>query len=510
MANYNPLYRFYIDWNGNDRYDHPESEVTSHVIRGTIQWGSNPTVDATRVKTSTAQGKITVSNDDFRFDANSRKLRVNEILLRRRNACKLEVDGTILWSGVCSPDQRATFGAQSTLTWDLESLFVEELNDRSNELTVNRYGTVAELAQAFSLKFGIPFIAASEQPTGFVFYTGSPLNFLDEFGRFAGGWCIETHAGAYIFQRYTDTVNLPLKANLDLSFGPLAEESVFTSRAGHVRNYAQCRSYGWFPEVTMDGTKPILGTATVEIPGGQTRSVRVKFRNTAGRRPVKWESFELDKGPGFAEILGFTVSPDNQEAFVTVDLMDFDVPIELTVTGYGSAEVRREASDRELTITDFDTVGTFGRKPLEVPVWFRPSYAGITSYTRPWLRNLSQPPEHIITAYRGIQATKGKSDILNSVVPGTAAAHSHVIDEREVSLEGYCLAKRIDWGLNERPLQTFFSVERRAEPPAPLTVRFDDITSFGAEGIVGVASPAGEEIYASFRGVTGRAIGWDS
>ena len=510
MAKHNPLYRFYIDWNGDGRYDHPEAEVTSHVIRGNITWGSNPTVNADRVKAATAQGRILVSNHDFRYDANSRRLRVNEILLRRRNACKLEVDGVILWSGVCSPDQRATFGAQDTLTWDLESLFVEELNDRANELIVNRYGTIAELAQAFSLQSGIPFVAASQQPIGNVRYTGSWLNFFDEFGRFAGGWVIETHAGAYIFQRYTDTVNLPLKANLDLSFGPLRDESVFTSRAGHVRNYARCRSYAWFPETTASGERPILGTTTVMIPGGQTRSVRVRFRNTAGRRVTSWQSFELDKDSNFASILGFTVSPDNQEAFVSVSVRDFDVPIALTVTGYGSAQVRREASDRELVITDFDTVGTFGRKPLEIPVWFRPSYDGITSYTRPWLRNLSQPPEHIITVYSGIQATKGKADILSSVVPGTAAAHSHVIDGREVSLEGYCLAKRIDWGLNERPLQTFFSVERRAEPPAPLTVRFDDITSFGAEGIVGVASPAGEEIYASFRGVTGRAIGWDS
>ena len=446
---YYPNYEFFVDWNGNGLYDHPASNVSGEVLTGEIRWGSNPIIDATRVKTATAEGRVRISNYDHRYDPNSQRLKVDEVFLRRRNACKLEVDGTILWSGACSPDQRATFGAQETLRWDLDSVYVDTVADTANELTINRYGTVAELAQAFALRSGIPFVAASDQPVGNVLFTGNWLTFLDQFGRFAGGWAIEQPSGGYIFQRYPDTVNLPLKANLDLSYGPLADESVFTSRAGHVRNYARCRSYAWFPETTASGERPILGTTTVMIPGGQTRSVRVRFRNTAGRRVTSWQSFELDKDSNFASIQGFTVSPDNQEAFVSVSVRDFDVPIALTVTGYGSAQVRREASDRELVITDFDTVGTFGRKPLEIPVWFRPSYDGITSYTRPWLRNLSQPPEHIITVYSGIQATKGKADILSSVVPGTAAAHSHVIDGREVSLEGYCLAKRIDWGLNE-------------------------------------------------------------
>ena len=250
---YYPNYEFFVDWNGNGLYDHPASNVSGEVLTGEIRWGSNPIIDATRVKTATAEGRVRISNYDHRYDPNSQRLKVDEVFLRRRNACKLEVDGTILWSGACSPDQRATFGAQETLRWDLDSIYVDTVADTANELTINRYGTVAELAQAFALRSGIPFVAASDQPVGNVLFTGNWLTFLDQFGRFAGGWAIEQPSGGYIFQRYPDTVNLPLKANLDLSYGPLADESVFTSRAGHVRNTASVRSYVWVPITDEDG-----------------------------------------------------------------------------------------------------------------------------------------------------------------------------------------------------------------------------------------------------------------
>ena len=277
-----------------------------------------------------------------------------------------------------------------------------------------------------------------------------------------------------------------------------------------MRNSASVRSYVWVPITDADDSpsEVVLGTATVSAPGGIPRTVQLKFKNTEGRRAVSWDRFEVAQGDGFATVASHTVSADGQTVAVTLNVMNFDVPVDLQVTGYGKAQQRVESSDLVIEITDFDTVGTFGRKPLELPVWFRPNYAGLATYTRAWLRYLSQPPEHIVTTYSALQSTKGRSDVLNSVIPGTVASHSHVIDDREVSLEGFCLAKRIDWGLNIRPLQTFYSVQRRAEPPAPLIVRFDDITSFSTDAFVRVPTPVGEEIYASYRGASPHPLVW--
>ena len=378
-SRHRPTYRFEVDWAGDGTYSHPASDVTHVLLDGSVKYGARPNIDEFRVKTASADGRVTIDNNTHEYDPDSTRLRVGENALRSKQACRLTMDGVLLWSGLVSPDRRSQPEGNQRLRWDLESIHETSLNARDAELAVGGAGTVARLAQIFTQRTGISLRVASQQPTGPVFFTGSWLSFLDDFSRFAGGWVIEDHTGGFLFRRFSDTLQLPVAATLGLGYEPL-DTSSFTARAGHVRNYAKCRAYTWIP---ADNTRP-LGTTTIRtVGGGGPHIVELTFKNTASRRATGWTRFEVAQGDGFATVTSFSASDDNSKVAVTLSVQPFEVPVDITVSGYGTAEQRVEAADFELNITEFDTQDVYGRRPLEMPVWFPPSYDGVQTFTRP-------------------------------------------------------------------------------------------------------------------------------
>ena len=351
-SRYRPEYKFEIDWSGNGAYDHPESDISSRLLRGSIQYGARPNLDEFRVKTASADGKILISNEDHKFDPDSPNLRVSENALRSKQACRLSADDVLLWSGIASPDTRSKPDGNERIQWDLEGRHETSLNARDASLAIGGGGTVARIAQIFTNQTGIRLDVASQQPTGPVLFTGSWLSFLDEFSRFAGGWTIEDHTGGFLFRRFSDTLALPLSARLGLNFEPL-DSSTFTARAGHVRNFARCRAYTWAPVETED--RPLAVKTIRTVGGGGAYVVPLKFTNTSNRRATGWTRFEVAQGDGFATVESFTISDDNSSASVTVHVQPFEVPVDITVSGYGTAEQRVEVTPRELNITEFDT-----------------------------------------------------------------------------------------------------------------------------------------------------------
>ena len=503
-SRHSPIYRFEVDWAGDGTYSHPASDVTHLLLNGNVKYGARTNIDEFRVKTASADGRVTIDNTNHEYDPDSPRLRVDENALRSKQACRLTMDGVLVWSGLVSPDRRSQPEGNQQLRWDLESIHETSLNARDAELTVGGAGTVARLAQIFTQRTGIRLNVASQQPTGPVLFTGSWLSFLDDFSRFAGGWVIEDHTGGFLFRRFSDTLQLPVVANLGLGYEPL-DASSFTARAGHVRNYAKCRSYTW---INVDATAP-LATRTIRTVGGGGRHiVELVFKNTASRRATGWTRFDVLQGDAFATVESYDVADDQSSVAVTIDVQPFTEPVDITVSGYGTAQQRVEASDFELNITEFDTQDVYGRRPLEMPVWFPPSYDGVQTFTRPWLRNLSQPPDHLTAKYRGLQTTASQSNILANIRAGDAVDFVQVVDGRPVTIGCVVLMVEIMWGINTPSTHVFHSVRRRAVPPAPLGVRVSPIGDQSAQLLIDVPSPAGENIYSRYDQVSPNDVTW--
>ena len=190
---------------------------------------------------------------------------------------------------------------------------------------------------------------------------------------------------------------------------------------------------------------------------------------------------------------------DNNSGSAVAFLVEpFDQPVDITVNAYGKAQSRVEASPLELSITEFETQGTFGRRELDLPVWFRSTYEGVPTFLRPWLRNLSQPPEHYSISYLSLQDTPGRSQVVYGIDTGDAVQHTIVLGDEEHVVDGLTLQKHIMWNQNQA-IHTFNGVRRRAVPPAPRTVDFNNITDQAAQAELSIPSPAGESIYGRFR-----------
>ena len=491
-SRHDPTYTLEVDWSDTSQYDHPESDVSELVLNGSVLYGSNP-YSEDRVHVRTADGTISISNSDYRFDPDSSNARLPEEVLRAKHRCRLSMDGVLLWEGLVSPDRRARPSGTEVIQWDLESRHETSLQAADTELLIPEQGTVARIAQIFTNTTGIALDVASQQPAGIVHHTGQWLTFLDDFGRFAGGWVIESHTGRFLFRKFTDTVSLPIKARLGLNFEPL-DDSSYISRAGHVRNFASCRSFFWAPVLDSDDTpSEVLLTTRSFLSTGGTRATDLEFKKVARQRVVSWDRFTIKQGDSVATIV--EAAGEGTTASATVSVVASTEPVEVTVEAWGKAEERREAAGIDLEITEGGTVETYGRRPLEIPPWFPTSYEGVTTFARPWLLDLSQPPGHVTAVYRGLQRSASNANILANIRAGDAVDFVQVVDGREVTIEALVLQVRVDWGQEVSPRHTFTGVRRRAIPETPLSITVQNISDQSAQALVEVPSPAGETIY---------------
>ena len=510
-SRHNDPHRFLVDWNGNGQFDHPMSDATEVLLEGEFTNGDDPINSPFEIVTAHAEGSVTIDNTDHRYDPDSSALQVDEVLLRRRNCCRLMAGNTLIFEALVYPEDRQPATENEPLNWTLESIQAEAIRSSDNVLidsritavdsasTVASGSTVAALAQRFTQQSGIALQVPSQQPVGDVYHAGSWLEFFDDIAAFGGGWVIENKVGDFVFRRFTDTPSLPLRASLGLDYGPLNDYTILAERAGHVRNFARCRAFTWVPERDSDDnpTEVLLQTKTLRVEPDTVNIVNLTFTQTLQRRVVTWgPRYEVAQGDGFAVIVGTpAVSPDNTSVAITVRSQPFDDPYDITVNAYGTAELRKEAEPVELNISEFETQATYGQRELDIPSWFRTDFLGVATFTRPFLRNLSQPREHFTMAYRSLQATAGRAEIMYGIDTGDAAEFATVVGEEPHTVDGLVLQKTIVWDQNEAT-HIFRGVRRRAVPPAPLTAEVTNITDISVQVSLLVPSPAGETIYA--------------
>ena len=241
-ARYNPRISFEIGWGGS--YSHRFSDVTELLQTYQITDGGRPALDGRGPRTAIASGQLVLSNRDRRFDPDSRRLQVPENDLRRRNPCRLLLDGVVDWEGLASYSNRIGADDSSLLTFKLEGKYTKELLLGRRKMDTGG-GDCNSLAAHFTDVSGVPLSGGTDNPVGLVYYEGNWLVWLDNFGRYAGGWCLEDNRGNWKFIEFAETPNLPVAARLGLNFEPDNDSLTVGERVGWVRNYAECVGSYW-------------------------------------------------------------------------------------------------------------------------------------------------------------------------------------------------------------------------------------------------------------------------
>lgn len=484
-SRYRPRYRWQVDWNGSGRFDHARSDVTEDVRLYSLLVGSRPSHNGLAVGIAPASGQLILQSPNGRYDPDSRNQQVNETDLRARRAVRLLMDDVVAWRGRVAPGGRHGDNADAVFSKPLESENADELLARDRVLSHDG-GTVEDLAAKYRSLSGLPLVVPSHpQQVGIVRYRGNWLIFLSNFGRFAGGWCIERMDGSWQFIRYHETPSLPLAATLDVGYEPHYPVDI-AERTGHVRNIAELTGSYYFNDPNERG---VARTAR-QMRLNSRQTFRVAPRGDAGFSVIEFTRTEVT--PRDVAVL----LSDMGDEVVVQSLGFAGPPREVAVTRYARVQVIQQATPLELEITEFDSTGVYGPKPLITPNWFPASYVGVAEHFKPWLRNLSQPPEHVAITYSEWQRTQAQSHVLrDECVPGKALDLQYYHEDMLRTTPVAALAVRLQGGFRREPLRTLFGVTRRSAPPSPLTVAFENVRDRSAQAIINVPSPAAETVF---------------
>ena len=425
-ARYSPTTAWQIDFGGRTH------DVTPVLLSYDVMFGSQPALDGRAVRTSTAIGSLSLSNRDHRYDPDSPRLQVDENSLRRRNPCRLLMDGAVAWEGLASFATKSGTDETGIVIFKLEGKYARELLLGRNKMNTGG-GDCTSLARTFAEQSGIPLTAASDNPVGLVYYEGNWLIWLDNFGRYAGGWCIENNVGDWEFVEYARTPDLPVAATLGLEHEP-ANGAQFAERVGHVRNYAECVGSYW----ASSEDETLLGSVERKVGRNFRFTARLRFERNSHQQSLGWDRFSVTPSD-IGYVLGSADIINAGAADVTVQTFGYAAvpPQTVRVSGYGRANRRTNTTPEKISITEFDTQNVYGQQQLRTPPWFPADFRNLGTHFKPWLRNLSQPVEALQVSYNNRQLTRSQSNTLrDSVVPGNAVDVS-VVQEGGCS-RGHC------------------------------------------------------------------------
>ena len=491
-ARHNPTTRFEIAWEGS--YNHRFADVTPVMRSYTVTFGCRPGLDGRGVRTSMATGSLVMSNRDRRFDPDSPRLQVPENSLRRRNPCRLLLDGEVAWEGLASYNSRRGDDETGVLLFSLEGKYARKLLLGRRVMNTGG-GDCASLAQRYTNLSGIPLEARSDNPVGLVYYQGTWLDWLEHFGRYAGGWCLENQSGDWKFLEFASTPNLPLAATLGLEYEPDGRSVTHGERVGWVRNYAECVAQYW----AADQEETALATKERSLGRLQRVTIPLVFERSASQQPLGWTRFEVS--PSDIAFVFTSSTQDVANASVTVLSRGYAAvpPQKIRITGYGRANRRKTTDPEKVTITEFDTQDVYERQELRLPPWFPSDFNNLGSHFKPWLRNLSQPAEALQVTYDNRQLTRSQANTLRrSVVPGNAVDVTIALDGRIQTKPLAILGVRLS-GNRHGGTRTVSGIVRRELPPAPLAVNSRLVTDQSAVVQAYVQSPALEPLYMRIR-----------
>ena len=499
MTVYRPDVRWLVDW-ANNGYRSSRADVTDRLHTWEVRYGAEASARPDAVVPALARGRLVLDNLDRAFDPDSRKAVLDENVLRAPHKCKLTGNGRTIWEGKVASANRGDLVRGEVTNWELSSTHFNALKNKGT-INLGNNSTVAALMEEFRELTGVPISGdVGVQPTGQVYHYGQWLDFLDDFGKYAGGWVIEDETGDQNFRRWAG--QHPLVSRFTLANRPLARLSGFAERSSHVRNAISARAFFWLPVLDDEGNpqEVTLASSIAQVASGQSLEVELEFTSRANRRPTRWLRAEA-RGSGD----NIPISASN---FRRVDdfnaVATFQAPTyvggfrQYEILAIGNVEERREVKNLTQTSAEFDTAGVFGERVLQAPPWFPQTFEGLNEFFWPWVRNLSQPPEHVRVGYGLWQRTRSQADaVMFDAQPGNrVTVELPVDDDTNKTFDILILGTKLSGGVQKAPVREFTGVTRRSRPPEPLRAfRASGIADTSVQLGATVAFPRGQSTF---------------
>ena len=475
---------WWIDW-GDDGFQSPYVDMTPVRISARCRFGGH--VGPKSFGVSPANGQLLIWNKDALYDPDVAGP-LSETALRLPHRVRFLADDLVRWEGRAQFLGR-TEGLVPTLGWQLYGL--ESLNATEGIVSINRRGgtvadVVADINEGSSLEIG----GGTSQSVGVIEWEGSPLYAMEATQRFAGGFMLELPLGQWQFIRWTDTPQMPISADFDQSTYFLQQGFSFAERPDWVRNY--CVAEG--QAVVSDPAASDLRKS--RRMGPQQQAVLVLASPDASA-PVDEGLYLTDSATASVVSVTTRLIGGQRVAYVRVQTTaDHPAGEFVSVTAPAVDAVSVTPFDPvPLEIEEFGTQEVFRRRALKLPPWFPAGAVGLYEWTRPYLRNLSQPALMLDATYHLNSETEAANASLTAnAVPG----RRNTFETQTGIFDGLVLSTTVTDVMDSVASWRVQAIAAIDRPAAPLGVVLS-ASDVQVEATVSTEHPDGRDIFGRYR-----------
>lgn len=385
--------------------------------------------------------------------------------LRRRNQCRLVIDGDVEWEGTAIHKGRSVANGVVQVSFELDS---KHANKHQEDTAINHDArtTVRDFVSRVTSETGVPIAIDSDQPIGVVAFDGRFPSLMNTLADYACGYFIETSTGDVVYRNYADAEMISVGAGLGLEYEPSADNFFYGDQPGHVRNKLVVTGSFW--DTDLDNVQGLAET-TLEIPSGESRVVTFDFDERSSTRPARAVAYVVQR----AVRGGDTVTPTPALSYEEASTTNYSITTEVTAEDYGgdpidfTIQVRGNIArlvstdEREITIEAYESQSVYGERETRFPPWFTSDFAGLYEYTLPFMYHLAAAPRYVRIQYTPWQDTQGRSRVITHFMKPGLRAQSVVNDPvlGLKTIDYMVLSTRITGGLNIRPTHTFTGYE---------------------------------------------------
>ncbi len=493
---YRPDIRWQVDWNGNGRFDHPASDVTSDVHNYTVRWGSaadtpqaaqvtrdSPDVTVVGgILSDTAVGSLELYDRDGRFDPDNVNLAVDEENLRVPVQIRRVDDGFEVWRGIGLPRYGVLTRSTEVFSWDLVGLHGEAMKARVEILEPN-FGLLSQVTDDADVPLNLATRAGGDVPLGLVTFAGARIKYFEAFGRLAGGWVLEDERGNWFLRTLLGASETTPVIELTLDYERY-EGAVLRELESLVRTRCRLASQSWqvVREDPTDAESPprkvSVGSATYNMRLASQITVEYRMRGDDTRSVNRW----LDP-----EAIGATVT-----AVRSRDTVRRAIRFTLSSVTGGEAIVNFFANISAVTPGHYRDVilgsseEVYGGRDLGLEPWLNANHDSGEKVVVPWLDNLSEPLEYFRVTFPEWQNDPNRYRQLRAAKPGeTVRIDLPTQQGGETTKKCLVLAVRMQGGNRRIPTRTLYGVVARGRRPEPLVaVSAEALSPFEVQALV--------------------------
>ena len=467
---YKPPVRWEFDWNRDDTWNHPRSDVTEDVLRYRLRWGSaadtpssiavlpgsEQVVEVPGIFADTAQGSITVYDRDGGLDPDNPALQVDEVLLRAPVPVRQLHGDTEIWRGIAVPQHGGALRDTEFFGWELQGRQAGAMRNRVDVLSTP--GTLGAFRD--EPEIDVSFATDEPLPLGTVSFGGARVKLYEALARLAGGWMVELEDGSLAIRTLAGAHAADPAVLLDESY-EADDDVVIAESPDLVRTRATLASQSFQPLTDTDGNARIIGVGTNVYEASTIQNV-FTFRLPPDDT-TRIDQWETPVAAGATIVRRESSAAGRWIRFAIVT--SASGPIQ--VTFLARVSTLQVTSRRVVSFDGPEEV--YGARDLGLQPWLNARLSGSNTIITPFLNAISEPLEMVRATFSEWQASNVALASLSLARPGNVISISLPTKRRGIrTVKVLVLAVRVEGGRTVEPTRTVWGIVTRSRPPDPL------------------------------------------